>query len=319
MRIADERQQTLWEDPVESPEPARPRAGGTLAASALGTGSTGNAYLVACGSTRLLVDCGLGIRELTRRLGAFGLTPFDLDAIVLTHGHDDHVAGVVRASCGKVPVVATDETYAAAASKAPRLRREMPLPAHRRLEAGRPFSIGEIEVTPHAAPHDWRGTVALTFSDGGGGRIGLATDIGNPDEKLMGNLAGCGLLFLEFNHDLDMLRTGPYPEYLKARIAGRWGHLSNDDAEESLPRLVGPDTRRVVAVHLSRHNNRPEHVEEALERGAARLGGRLSTHVSLHDGPTPLFDATTGDERAPGIGAGAGTTDLPEVALETSR
>jgi len=282
--------------PVRLPRSIKRRkegAGAPLAAVALGTGSTGNAYVVIHGETKLLIDCGLGIRDLTRRLLAVGLEPKQLTAIVLTHGHDDHVRGVVRAARegDGISIYATAKSYQAALAKAPETSQPHAPPVHNEIRAGKTFAIGSIEVTPMAVPHDWPSTLGFVFSDGGGRRIGLATDVGWAEEKLLDGLSKCDLIFYEFNHDADLLRIGPYPPYLKMRVAGPGGHLANDAAAESLGRLLGADAKRLVAVHLSRTNNRTHLVEDVLARSLERLGSRIPTYISLHDHPTPLFAA----------------------------
>jgi phosphoribosyl 1,2-cyclic phosphodiesterase len=291
---SDLRQLSLWSGEKHEPEP-RPRR---LFACALGTGSTGNAYVVGNGETHLLVDCGFGSRELERRLRLVGLAGDRIDAILLSHGHDDHVRGAIAASRGKAPIHSSERTFHSAVVKRPLRKNELPIPAHRHLVHGKTFAIGSIEVTTFPVPHDWPGNTGFVFSDGAGGRIGLATDVGWAEPSVVSALAGCPLVFFEFNHDVDLLRIGPYPASLKARVAGPGGHLSNDEAAAVVPRLVGPDSRRIVAVHLSRTNNRTELVEEALFEASNRLGGRLATNVSTFDRPTPLLDVT-GGERSP--------------------
>ena len=119
--------------------------------------------------------------------------------------------------------------------------------------------------------------------------VGIATDVGHASSGVVKAFAGCQLLFFEFNHDADMLRIGPYPTYLKARVAGPGGHLSNDEAAEALPRLLASETNRLVAVHLSRTNNRAEIVEESLAHEIGRLGATIEAAISRHDRPTPLY------------------------------
>lgn len=295
MRGRGEKEQLgLWDG-----DGASGRNGSRLRAAALGTGSSGNAYVIGDGETWILLDCGLGVRDLQRRLAQHGLSLEDLTAVVLSHGHDDHVRGAIRATEGRIPVFATGRTFEAAVEKMPRLKRERPLPLHVEIAAKKTFVVGSLEITPHPVPHDWPSTFGFVVSDGAGGRVAVATDVGHPEESLLDFIAGANLLFLEFNHDLDWLRQGPYPAFLKARVAGPGGHLANHDAADSIPKVVGGDTKRVVAVHLSRENNRPHMVEEALLEAVERLGGPLGTSISDPFQTTPMF-LLDGSFRGPG-------------------
>jgi phosphoribosyl 1,2-cyclic phosphodiesterase len=225
--------------------------------ASLGSGSRGNALVVEAAGTRVLVDCGFGLRTARVRLARLGLAPEDLHGLLLTHEHEDHVCGALRlAERSDVAVWATHGTLAAAAPAAGAVRL-------RAIEAGTAFCVGGIEILPFSVPHDAREPVQFVFSDGGH-RLGVLTDTGWITPHVETVLDGCDALILECNHDLEMLRRGDYPPALKARIAGRFGHLDNQAAAGLLCRVDRCRLQHVVAAHLSERNNRPELARSAL-------------------------------------------------------
>lgn len=241
----------------------------------LASGSGGNATVVAAGGTRLLVDAGIGPRTVEARMRrAFGEV-LPIDGIVLTHPHGDHVgkaASVARRF--DVPVWLTEATS-----------RRLTLPHVRRRVFGRsaPFEVGAIGVKPMPVPHD-APQVALVFEHRFA-RAGLVTDLGRVPKGLAGHLAGCQLVLLESNHDPAMLATGPYPEFLKRRVASNVGHLSNQQAAHLLARL-GSETKEVVLMHLSKRCNSPM---LALARARAALEGRrVKLRAADQDEPLDL-------------------------------
>lgn len=229
----------------------------------LGSGSSGNATLVesCCGgdTVRVLVDCGLTLRELTRRLALRGCAPGQLNAVFVTHEHSDHV-GCATALMRKhaVPVWMSEGTWRGFA------REHLPPALLNFARDGEAIVIGaQLELKPYAVPHDAREPLQLTIGDGRH-RLGVLTDAGIETGRIVEELQSCTALLLECNHDVQMLQAGPYPAFLKRRIAGARGHLSNDSAAGILARCNHAGLKHVVAAHLSEQNNRPEIAAQAL-------------------------------------------------------
>lgn len=225
--------------------------------ASLGSGSSGNALLVEAGETRLLLDCGFNLKETTRRLGRLGVAPESLHGLLLTHEHSDHAQGAFRfARRHGLSVWMTHGTHAAL------LVREA-YPGVRFVDSHVAFSVGDICVEPYPVPHDAREPVQYVFGDGAR-RLGVLTDAGCATPHMVSMLERCDAVVLECNHDPEMLRTGPYPYPLKQRVAGKFGHLSNQAAAELLGRIRHERLQHVVAAHISHHNNRPELAVTAL-------------------------------------------------------
>ena len=207
-----------------------------VSVSVLASGSRGNCALVATSATRILVDAGLSGRETCKRLRALGERVEEISAILITHEHSDHVAGLQRlATKLKVPVFLTAPTHDAW-SRAVRDNNDdqgaIPeLPKSEHFSAGRGFRVGDIEVMPFTIPHDAADPVGFTFR-AEGVKIGFATDLGYMPASARDHLRGCGVLVIESNHDLEMLRSGSYPWSVKQRVMSRVGHLSNDALAE---------------------------------------------------------------------------------------
>ena len=229
--------------------------------TSLGSGSSGNGLVVESGSTRLLMDCGFGLAETKGRLERAGLKPSDITALVVTHEHDDHMGGVARFSMRyAIPVYLTRGT-------AQWLPEDFPAVLARYIDSHTPFAVDAIAVDPIPVPHDAREPVQYVFSDGNV-RLGVVTDLGTVTQHVVEKLSGCEALVIECNHDLDMLMTGPYPDALKRRVAGRFGHLSNTDAGHLVEALDRGKLRHLIAAHLSQQNNTPALAVDALARGA---------------------------------------------------
>lgn len=223
----------------------------------LGSGSDGNGLVVEAGGSRLLLDCGFTLGETVKRLARLGLEPGHLDAIVVTHEHDDHIGGVARfARKHALPVWLTYGTLRG-------LEEQFEAVTVRLIEGYQAFAIGGIEVVPYPVPHDAGEPAQFVFSDGAR-RLGVLTDAGCSTRHIEAVLSGCDALALECNHDLDRLRNSSYPPSLKQRIAGRFGHLDNGSAARLLAALDRSRLQHLVAVHLSQQNNSPDLARTAL-------------------------------------------------------
>jgi len=228
----------------------------------LGSGSSGNATVVqargGAGMSHLLVDCGLGIRELDKRLRAAGMMADQVDAIFVTHEHGDHI-GCARqlALRERIPVWMSEGTHAALGH--PDFGGML-----RIAFDGMPIEIGPMQVEPFTVPHDAREPLQLTCTDGDI-RLGLLTDLGHASAHVMRKLADCHTLVLECNHDEAMLAASSYPPFLKRRVGGAYGHLANSAAAALAQSLLAAGKlRQVMAAHLSEQNNRPELARQAL-------------------------------------------------------
>jgi phosphoribosyl 1,2-cyclic phosphodiesterase len=232
----------------------------------LGSGSSGNATLVAFGQRRILVDAGLSARELGNRLSAVGVEPHALTAILLSHEHHDHARGLERfAVKHRVPVYTAPETLAAL-NVAPRH-----FPAWHPFEPGVPFEAYGVRVDPFSVPHDAANPVGFVL-EAEGVRVGIATDLGHATTLVLERLRGCHVLIVEANHDDDMLVRGPYPWALKQRIGGRFGHLSNDEAATLIAAAADGDCQAVILAHLSENNNTAALARRAVANALAAAG-----------------------------------------------
>jgi len=226
--------------------------------ASLGSGSEGNALVVEAAGSRLMIDCGFGVRDTAKRLGRLGLAPGDLHAIVVTHEHSDHVGGVAAfAAKHAIPVWLTFGTLASVGERFAGMDRVYGFDSHET------FSVGALEVRPFPVPHDAREPVQFVVGDGAA-RLGVVTDLGTSTPAVERALNGLDALVLECNHDAAMLAEGPYPAQLKARIAGRFGHLANDASAALLAALDTSRLTHIVAAHLSKQNNTPERARAAL-------------------------------------------------------
>jgi phosphoribosyl 1,2-cyclic phosphodiesterase len=319
----------------------------------LASGSKGNSTIVASSTTRILVDAGLSCREILRRMKAAGEDPAALDAILITHEHQDHVQGLaVTARRLDIPVYITEPTHRAwvrwltprkrityaewleqrrkqvvalnakASAERPGTAATFPtsvtdlrsdfepepdaeekaaieeslaepekdptaLPAVEYFQSGNPFRIGDIAVTPFTIPHDAIDPVGFVF-EVEGARLGIATDLGYIPSNLRMHLRRCDVLMLESNHDLEMLRDGPYPWAVKQRVMSRVGHLSNDAAAEFLARSYDGTAAYVVLAHLSESNNLPELARIAAERALCDKMNLLANKLVLAEQNRPL-------------------------------
>jgi phosphoribosyl 1,2-cyclic phosphodiesterase len=250
----------------------------------LGSGSKGNCTLIATERTRLLVDAGFSKRAIYTRLEAVGERPDKIDALIVSHEHVDHVSGLKSLALAlKVPIYITGRTRRAITWD-PRLK------AFEMIAAGEQFTIGDVTISPFSIPHDAVDPVAFTFQ-AEGIKIGLVTDLGYVPELVKQHTRGCHCLIFESNHDLEMLKVGPYPWYVKQRVMSRTGHLSNRATADFLGGEFDGAAQVLVLAHLSENNNHPEiarmSAEEAL---AGRNGrGRPELHLASQTQPSPVF------------------------------
>jgi phosphoribosyl 1,2-cyclic phosphodiesterase len=262
-----------------------------LRVSILASGSSGNLTLLETERTRLLVDAGLGKRETLARLAAVEKSFDHLDGILITHEHADHCNGLPQMlGMWKAPLYVTEPTFA-------ELKRVLPERLEKRLRgvesihAGQNFTVGDIDVHAFTVSHDAADPVAFTFK-AMGAKLAIATDLGFLPNHVKVHLRGCDCVVLESNHDLEMLKCGPYPWLVKQRVMSRHGHLSNQTVSEFLADTDGLDScvRFLVLAHLSEENNNPYTAEisakEALGRRPSEgaFAGELllaSQHVPL--------------------------------------
>ena len=256
----------------------------------LASGSSGNLTLLETGSTRLLIDAGIGKRETLARLAAVGAEIDRIDGILITHEHADHCSGLPQMlAMWKAPLYVTEPTMDA-------LQRVLPETFGKRLRgvetihAGQQVTIGDIDVHAFAIPHDAADPLGFTFK-ADGVKMALVTDLGYLPELVKVHLRDADCLMLESNHDLDMLKVGPYPWVVKQRVLSRTGHLSNHAVSEYLCDPDGFDgrARYLVLGHVSQENNHPDvariSAEEALNRRPSEVAFRGEMLVATQSSP----------------------------------
>ncbi|MFW6284517.1 MAG: MBL fold metallo-hydrolase [Desulfosalsimonas sp.] len=245
---------------ISSPEPT---AG--LCICMLASGSKGNAIYVASEKTAVLIDAGLSGVQIEGRMQQHGLCPRNLDALVVSHEHNDHVTGVgVLARRYNLPVYINDGTRKAAARHLGRIDTFCP------FSCGTRFAVNDLVFRPFSVSHDAAAPAGFTVENNAG-KIGIATDLGVATAMVRHHLQGCDLLVPEANHDVPMLEQGPYPWPTKQRIKGRTGHLSNESARDLLMEIIHERLQHVVLAHISQTNNTPE---KALSVVAGAVNGK---------------------------------------------
>lgn len=229
----------------------------TIQFCSLGSGSKGNGTLLAFGQSLIMIDCGFSIKETVRRLDLKGINPKQISAILVTHEHSDHVAGVAGfANKYSIPVWLNKGTNLH--KKCTSIKSKELFNSHES------FQLGDFRVTPVAVPHDSREATQFVFSVADQS-VGLLTDVGHITDHIIDAYSKCNALLLEFNYELAMLMDGPYPFALKQRVSGGLGHLSNQQAIDMLSQMDLSKLSKVVAMHISEENNSREIVEKKLK------------------------------------------------------
>lgn len=248
----------------------------------LGSGSTGNATLVEASSggriSRLLVDCGFALRHLDTRLARAGLAAGDIDAIFITHEHGDHI-GCARALSRRerIPVWMSEGTWLATGGH----------DFEGRLQLARDsvdIEVGDLCIQPFTVPHDAREPLQLRCTDGARS-LGVLTDLGHATPHVLARLMGLDALLLEFNHDSDLLAGSAYPPFLKQRVGGNYGHLSNAAAAAIARAVHHGGLRHVLAAHLSEQNNRPEIVRRVMAEALGATEQDMLTATAAEGSP----------------------------------
>ena len=254
------------------------------------SGSSGNSLLAASGHACVLIDAGKPAKYIEQALDCQGISPKTISGILITHEHSDHIAGMGAFSRRyDIPVYANHATWLAIGSKAG----EIKTGNARIFQTGQDFYIGDMGIKPFAISHDAAEPVGYCLY-AGGKKICIATDLGHFPKTLLQEAAGSDLMLLESNHDETMLKTGPYPAYLKTRILSRKGHLSNSGAGEVAAKLANSGIRRLVLGHLSAENNREDIAMSTvcglLASAGIRPGQDIKISLAPRDRPGQLYD-----------------------------
>ena len=246
----------------------------------LASGSRGNCLFVSCKNFPILIDAGLSGIEIQRRLNAVNFEPESLKAIIITHEHSDHVKGAgILSRRYNIPVYITQKTWNACSNLGEIENLQF-------FECGRSFKINQIEINPFSISHDAIDPVGLTL-EFETHKLGIATDLGIATSLVKDHLQNSTVLYLESNHDPDMLINGSYPWHLKQRIKGRTGHLSNIDARDLIKELKADNLKHVILAHLSEENNTPQKAAAEVFKGLN--GSNITLHVAKPDQPGKLI------------------------------
>ncbi|MBQ5991577.1 MAG: MBL fold metallo-hydrolase [Clostridia bacterium] len=252
------------------------------------SGSSGNATYIEAGNARLLIDAGLSCKRITELLERVGVDARTLSAILITHEHIDHVRGVnILSKKYDIPVYANADTWSVL--KAP--LRDVAAKNVCVFESDRDFYLAGARILPFSVPHDAVHCVGFTVS-AQGHKVGVCTDLGHVDARILSILSGCDLLLFEANHDVDMLMAGSYPYLLKKRILSGNGHMNNDDCGRALVKLHETGVKNVILGHLSQENNYPAlamiAVRSVLEE--AGVANDMQIAVAAREEPTGVFE-----------------------------
>lgn len=218
------------------------------------SGSSGNCIYAGSERTNILIDAGMSGKRITASLNEIGISAKDIDAILITHEHSDHIHGVgVMSRMFNIPVYANNNTWKAMQNEIGSIKEEN----IRVIKNDDMFSIKDIDIKAYSTPHDAADPVGYCLWSNGK-KVSIATDIGHASDNVISNIKESDLILLESNHDVEMLKAGPYPYILKRRILSDTGHLSNDDAGKTIVKLLSDKYMTVLLGHLSEHNNYPE-------------------------------------------------------------
>lgn len=241
------------------------------------SGSSGNSLFVSQHHTKILIDAGLSGIRIQNALSDIDERPDEINAIVVTHEHDDHIRGVgVLSRRFDVPIYANEKTWKAMRKMLGKVK-----DCNMRIvDFKQTFDIEDLEIQAFRTSHDAADPAGFVINDGKK-RLGVATDSGIVTAEMRSALSGCELVVLESNHDVSMLEVGPYPFYLKQRIKGEFGHLSNETAADLALHLVQEGTEHLILAHLSQENNYPLLAYETTARILSQAGARLNTDVKL--------------------------------------
>lgn len=256
----------------------------------LGSGSKGNATYIASDKAAVLVDAGLGITNLKAKLSALGVSLSQLSGVLVTHEHGDHIKtiGVLSEKYG-IPIYASIPTMELLRKK---FGNQLTSEAVRVFQSGEEFYIKDLAVRPFKIPHDAADPHGYSIFNGAK-KVSCVTDLGYISNTVMENVSDSNILLIEANHDLDMLRHGPYSEWLKRRIMSRKGHLSNDDCACALIKLIEKNVRTVVLGHRSEENNSEECIYRSIHSKLAehgiQVGADMRLELASQHKPTALY------------------------------
>jgi phosphoribosyl 1,2-cyclic phosphodiesterase len=245
-----------------------------LSYTLLASGSSGNTTLVSDGDTHILIDVGLSGRETTRRLREYGLEPDKISAIVVSHEHGDHCRGVGPLAKGlDIPVFMTDGAFSNSGIKLDSRK-------HRRITPGECFDVCGFCFTSFSVPHDSADPLGFAIEKDGV-KLGIVLDLGYLSNLVLERLKGCDGIIIESNHDVQMLKVGPYPWALKQRVMSRRGHLSNESVAQYLANDFDGKAAHVILAHLSKNNNLPELALLSAQRALEGRSGMLAPQTRL--------------------------------------
>ena len=259
----------------------------------IASGSSGNDTFVGTDNTAILVDAGISLKKIEEGLNGIGMSARDLDAVVVTHEHSDHIKGLgVLSRKYGVPIYTTPGTIKGISENTSVGRIDNEL--YNKISSDIPFTVGDLTIEPHSIWHDAYEPVCYSFTDGKS-KAAVATDLGDFNDYLVKCLSGSDMLLIEANHDIRMLEAGPYPYDLKRRILGQQGHLSNEASGRFIKRLLNDHIKTIILGHLSKDNNIPELAYEAVkleisDNQYSKNAEDFNLHTAMRDTPDRLYE-----------------------------